>query len=70
MALHPNPLINRLLVRKVVIEKRIIRELKRPLPDAVKLKELKQLRLSLKDRVAGLLRRQCYEVEPAPARVR
>ena len=70
MAFHPNPLINRLLVRKNVIETRIVNELKRPLPDATKLKELKQLRLSLKDRVAQILRSEPYEIGPAPVRVR
>lgn len=69
MTLHSNPLINRLLVRKSAIEQGIVSELKRPLPDATKLKQLKQLRLSLKDRVAQLSRRHPYEIEPAAVRV-
>lgn len=69
MALHPNPLINRLLVRKNVIERRIVSELKRPLPDSMKLKELKLLRLSLKDRVAQLLKRHPREIQALPVRV-
>lgn len=42
--------------RKAQIEKRIRDEMKRPLPDTVRLATLKRLRLKMKDEVAAISR--------------
>lgn len=40
--------------RKAQIERRIVDEMRRPLPDAVRLATLKRLRLRMKDEVAAI----------------
>jgi len=50
--------INRLIARKKSIEKRIMEELKRPLPDTLKLQDLKRVRLDLKDRLSQTMKSQ------------
>ncbi len=58
MNYRSSPAVDRLLTRKRAIEKRITEELKRPLPDMLKLKDLKRTRLSLKDGIMRLLHRR------------
>ena len=69
MVYHPNPAVDRLLVRKTQIDQRINDELRRPMPDAMKLQKLKRVRLSLKDRVVQLMRTKPYDFDPALAQV-
>ena len=69
MAYHPNPAVDRLLVRKAEVDQRITDELKRPMPDTLILQGLKRLRLSLKDRATRLMRSQPYLIKPVAARV-
>ncbi|WP_176222926.1 YdcH family protein [Aurantimonas sp. 22II-16-19i] len=45
---------NKLTDRKAQIERRIVEEMRRPLPDSVRLATLKRLRLRMKDEVAAI----------------
>ncbi len=65
-----NPLIIRILTRKAAIETRISEELKRPLPDSLKLQRLKRARLSLKDRLTGLVNARRRDFIPGALRTR
>jgi len=70
MTRHPNPIMNRLLTRKAAIENYIADELKRPLPDTLRLHSLKRARLSLKDRAARLMNSSGYDMTRASVRAR
>ena len=69
MTYHPDPVVDRLLVRKAAIDRSISDELKRPLPDILRLKDLKRARLALKDRAVHLMRVGTDDIMSAAARI-
>jgi len=69
MSRYSDITVRRLIDRKTNLEKRISEELKRPMPDTLKLQGLKRARLALKDRVSRLMKSHPYDVMPAVVRV-
>jgi len=62
-------IVERLRARKSAIERRIAQELKRPLPDSLKLQGLKRARFAIKEHLRRLLNTRPRETMPVPVRV-
>lgn len=59
--------IRALASRVAGLERQIEREIARPLPNTIRLSELKRQKLWLKDQIRSLIRRRARGVTPTPA---